>query len=349
MHRLSVRAALAAMPTIAMRPARIARRSLALALVVFVLAFCFGWGESHAAGPRIGFLSPGTKESSKPVLDGLRQGLREQGYVEGNNITIEYRYANFQFDRLPELARELIALPVDVLVANVTQASVAARDNTTTIPIVMVGTSDPVASGLVTSLSSPGGNVTGTSGMFSEAAGKRLQLLKEAAPGVRRVAVLWNPSNRLFQSQLLRETDIAAKALGIELRLFEASDVASIERAFTAIATERASGLNVLPDPTLGSYAPRIAAFAQRMRLPSVGGGEGYAHAGFLIGYGPSLYDLARESASYVVKILKGAKPAELPVQQPTRFELVVNLKTARQIGVSVPQSLRARADRLIE
>jgi len=349
MQQRFARAAGAALRTIATRPTSIARRFVSPALFVALVAFCVASAQSHAAGPRIGVLSPGTPESSKSVLDGLRQGLREQGYTEGTSIAIEYRFANFQFERLPDLARELIGLPVDVLVTNVTQASVAAKDNTTTIPIVMVGVSDPVASKLVSSLSNPGGNVTGTSGMFSEAAGKRLQLLKEAAPGIRRVAVLWNPANRLFQSQLLRETEVAAKQLGVELRLFETRDLASIESAFTAIANERAVGVDVLPDPTLGSHAPRIAVLAQRMRLPSVGGGAGYAEAGLLIGYGPSLRELARDAAGYVAKILKGAKPADLPVAQPTRFELVVNLRTAEQIGVSVPQSVRARADRLIE
>ena len=224
--------------------------------------------ESHAAGPRIGLLSPGTPESTAPVLAGLRQGLREHGYIDGTNVVIESRYANGRFDRLPELARDLIGLPVDILVTNVTEASIAAKDISKTIPIVMVGVSDPVASGLISSLSHPGGNVTGTSGMFSEAAGKRLELLNEAVPGMRRVAVLWNPTNRVFQSQMIRETEAAARPLGIQLQMFEAHDLPSIERAFIAISKRRVSALNVLPDPTLGTHAARIAALAVKARLP---------------------------------------------------------------------------------
>jgi len=318
-------------------------------LVLAVIAFSAVCTESYAASPRIGFLGPGTPESSAMVLAGLRQGLREHGYIEGANIAIESRFARDQLERLPDLSRELIGLPVDVLVTFVTQASIAAKDNTKTIPIVMIAVSDPVASKLVSSLSHPGGNVTGTSGMFSEGAGKRLQLLKEAAPGLQSVAVIWNPNNRVFQSQMIQETEAAAKRLGIRLKMFEAYDATSIERIFTAISNERALGLNILPDTTLGTHAPTIAALAAKARLPSIGGGTAFAEAGGLIGYGPSLRELARNAGGYVAKILRGAKPADLPVEQPTTFELIVNLKTAKQIGVTVPQSLKARADRLIE
>ncbi|MEO5699054.1 MAG: ABC transporter substrate-binding protein, partial [Casimicrobiaceae bacterium] len=231
-----------------------------------VIALSWVCAESYAAGPRIGFLSPGTPENAQTQLAGLRQGLREHGYVDGISIAIDPRFADYEFDRLPVLARELIGLPVDVLVTSVTQASIAAKDNTKKIPIVMVGVSDPVASKLVSSLSHPGGNVTGTSGMFSEGAGKRLQLLKEAAPGIQRVAVIWNPTNRVFQRQMIRETEAAAQQLGIRLQLFEAHDLASIEHVFATIANERALGLNILPDPTLGAYAPRIAILAEKAR-----------------------------------------------------------------------------------
>jgi len=283
------------------------------------------------------------------MLEGLREGLREHGYADGGNVTIETRYANGQFDALPELARELIGLPVDVLVAFVTQASIAAKDNTKRIPIVMVGVSDPVASGLVSSLSRPGGNVTGTSGMFSESSGKRLELLAEAIPGARRVAVLWNPANRVFQMQLIQETEAAARPLGIQLRMFEARDAESIEKAFATIAKERFSGLNVLPDPTLASHSARIAALAAKAGLPSMSGNSVYAEAGGLMTYGPSFRELARSAAGYVAKILKGAKPAELPVERPTKFELVINMKTAKQLGITVPRALQLRADRMIE
>jgi putative ABC transport system substrate-binding protein len=324
---------------------RLASRILLLAVVVL----CSVHAQSHAADPRIGFLSPGTPESTASMLAGLRQGLREHGFVDGTNITIESRFAHFQFDRLPDLARELIGLPVDVLVTNVTQATIAARDNTKTIPIVMVGVSDPVASGLISSLSRPGGNVTGTSGMFAEGAGKRLELLNEAVPGLRRVGVLWNPANRVFQLQVIRETEAAARALGIQLQLFEAGDLASIERVFATISRERVSGLSMLPDPTLGAHASKIAALAEKARLPSVSGSGTYADAGGLMSYAPSLTELARNSGGYVAKILKGAKPAELPVEQPTKFEFVINIKTAKQLGVTIPQSLLLRADRVIQ
>ena len=323
-------------------------KSCVVLLAVIVLASVHA--ESDAAGPRIGLLSPGTAEGTAPVLAGLRQGLREHGYIEGTNVTIEPRFANGQFDRLPALAGELIGLPVDVLVTWVTEASIAARDNSKTIPIVMIGVGDPVASGLISSLSHPGGNVTGTSGMFSEAAGKRLELLNEAVPGRGRIAVLWNPANRVFQSQMIRETEAAARPLGIQLQMFEARDLASIEKAFAAISKERISGVNVLPDPILvGAHGARIAALAAKARLPSVSGNSAYAEVGGLIAYGPSFPELARSAGGYVAKVLKGAKPADLPVERPTKFELVINMKTAKQIGVTLPQSLQLRADRLIE
>jgi len=319
-------------------------------MLLAVIALGAVHGESDAAGPRIGLLSPGTSESTAPVLAGLRQGLREHGYVEGANVTIEPRFANGQFDRLPALARELISLPVDVMVTFVTEASIAAKNNSKTIPIVMVGVGDPVASGLISSLSHPGGNVTGTSGMFSEAAGKRLELLNEAVPGMRRVAVLWNPANRVFQLQMIRETEAAARPLGIELQMFEARDLTSIERTFAAISKERISGVNVLPDPTLvGAHGAQIAALAAKARLPSVSGNSVYAEAGGLMTYGPSFPELARSAGGYVAKILNGAKPADLPVERPTKFELVINMKTAKQIGVTLPQSLQLRAGRVIE
>ncbi len=318
-------------------------------MLLAAIVFCSIHAQASAAGPRIGFLGPGTPESTAVVLAGLRQGLREHGYVEGTNITLESRFANGQFDRLPELARELIGLPVDVLVTFVTQASIAAKESTKTIPIVMIGVSDPVASGLVASLSRPGGNITGTSGMFLEASGKRLQLLKEAIPGVRRVAVLWNPANRVFQMQLIRETEAAARPLGVQLRFFEAHDPGSVERAFVAIAKERVSALNVLPDPNVAANGAQIAALAASARLPSVGGNSAYSEVGGLMTYGPSFPEMARSAGSYVARILKGRKPAELPIERPTKFELVINMKTAKQIGLTIPQALLLRADRVIE
>ncbi len=324
---------------------RSACRVLLLALVVL----CAAHAQVEAANPRIGFLSPGTPEGTAYVLDGLRQGLREHGFVDGINVTIESRFAYGWFDRLPALVRELVDLPVDVLATFVTQASLAAKQNTRTIPIVMVAVSDPVASGLVTSLSRPGGNVTGTSASFSESAGKGLQFLKEAIPGLRRVAVVWNPANTVFQKQMLDETKVAARSLGIELQLFEARDAESIENALAAIAKERVSAVDVLPDPVFAANWARIAALTTGMRLPSVTVSSGYAEAGGLLTYGPSIADMARIAGGYVARILKGANPAQLPVELPTKFELVINARTAKQIGIVIPQSLRLRADRLIE
>jgi putative ABC transport system substrate-binding protein len=269
--------------------------------------------------------------------------------VEGINIAIESRFAHGQFERLPDLARELIGLPVDILVTVVTQASIAAKDNTKTIPIVMVGVSDPVAAGLVAALSRPGGNVTGTSGMNSEMAGKWLELLKELIPGAQRVAVLWNPANRIFQMQLIRQTEAAARALGLELQMLEARDLPSIEKVFAGLSKDRVSALNVLPDPTFVAHAGRIAALAEGARLPSVSGNTVYAEAGGLMAFGPYNPELARSAGAQVAKILKGAKPAELPVELPTKFELLINARTAKRLGVSIPQSLLIRADRVIE
>jgi putative ABC transport system substrate-binding protein len=283
------------------------------------------------------------------VLAALRQGLREHGYVEGTNITIELRFGNDRFDRLPGLALELIGMPVDVLVTYVTQASIAAKKSTGTIPIVMIGVGDPVASGLVSSLSRPDANVTGTSGAFSESAGKRLQLLKEAVPGLQRVGILWNPANPTFQKQILEETKAAARQLGLELQLFEAHDAESIESAFAAISKQRVPAVNVLPDPVFAANWVRIASLAAKARMPSVSMSSAYAEAGGYMAYGASIPELARSAGGYVAKILRGAKPAELAIERPTKFELVINTRTAKQIGMTVPPSLRLRADRLIE
>jgi putative ABC transport system substrate-binding protein len=322
-----------------------ARRLLAIAAVVLGAAHV----HADAANLRIGFLSPVTAEASAIVLAGLRDGLREQGFVDVASVTIEARFADDRFDRLPELARELVGLPVDVLVAYVTQASLAAKKTTDTIPIVMVGVSDPVASGLVASLARPGANITGSSAPFTESAGKALQFLKEAMPGLRRVGVIRNPGNAVFQKQVLEAAQASARQLGIELQLFDARDRDSIDAAFTQIGKQRLAAVYVLPDPVLAANWPHIAAQATKLRLPSVTVSSSYAEAGGLMTYGPSIADAARIAGRQVGKILKGAAPGALPVEQSTKFELVINAGTARQIGFVVPQSLRLRADRLIE
>jgi putative ABC transport system substrate-binding protein len=325
------------------------QRWVHLVLLCAAVALSSFAAHSEAASPRIGFLSPSSAQGSEFGLEGFRQGLREHGYVDGTNVLIEPRFANDRFDRLPQLARELLGLPVEVPVAYVTQASIAAKQATATVPIVIVGVSDPVASGLVASLSRPGANITGTSAPFSESAGKGLQLLREALPGLRRVAVLRNPANTVFQAQMLDGTMAAARSLGIELEVFDARDGASIDSAFEAMARQRLAALNVLPDPLFAAHWTRIATLAARLRLPSVTVSSRYAEAGGFMTYGPSLADAARIAGGYVARILKGAKPGDLPVEQSTKFELVINLRTANQLGISVPQTLRLRADRLIE
>ena len=324
-----------------------ARGALAALLVAFV-ALCSVAAPSAAANVRIGFLSPSTAEGSAFILESLRQGLRDHGFADGAGVTIEARFADDRFDRLSALARELVELPVDVLVTYVTQASIAAKQATDRIPIVMLGVSDPLASGLVASLSRPGGNITGTSGAFTGMTGKGIQLLREAVPGLRRAAVVWNPGNRVFQAQMRAEAETSARQLGIALHFFEATEPVSLEAAFAAIASQRLPVI-VLPDPVFAGSWGLIAALAANARLPSVTVSEAYAEAGGLMAYGPSLSDLSRRTAGYVAKILKGTKPATLAIERPTKYELVINLKTAKQIGMTMPQSLRLRADRLIE
>jgi len=276
-----------------------------------------------------------------------RDRLRELGWVEGQNLVVESRWAEGRFERLPQLAAELVRLKCDVIAAVVTQASLAARNATDTIPIVMIGVSDPVALGLVASLARPGRNVTGTSGVAAQLVGKQLELLREIFPDVPRVAGLWNPGNPVFQALQLREAEIAARALGVEMQMLEARAPAEFERVLAAIPPRRP--LLVLGDPLFTSHRKRITEIAAARRIPIVTGVSDYAEAGALLTYGPSYADLSRRSAVYVDRILKGARPADLPVEEPTAFELVVNLKTARALGVTVPRPLLLRAQRVIE
>jgi putative ABC transport system substrate-binding protein len=296
---------------------------------------------------RIGYLSP---RSSLTASDrAFLQGLRELGYVEGDNILIEFRFAEGKFDRLPVLAAELVGLNVDVIVSAVTQASLAAKASTRTIPVVMLAVSDPVGSGLITNIARPDGNITGTSAMNSEVIGKPLELLKELLPQTSLVAVLWNPGNAIFQRQLLRETERAAAALGMRLREFEARNADEIDLAFAAMAEAKADALLVLPDATLLEHRARVIDLAARNRLVTVYGQKEDALAGGLMSYGPDMSNQYYRGATYVDKILKGTKPPDLPVQQPTRFELVINLKTAKALGITIPLPLLGRADEMIE
>jgi putative ABC transport system substrate-binding protein len=283
--------------------------------------------------PRIGYLSPGSA-SPGPLAyhDEFQRGLRELGYVEGQNIVIEYRFAEGKFDRLDRLAAELVQLNVDVIVSVVTQASLAAKNATGTIPIVIVSVADPVGAGLVASLARPGANVTGTSAMTSEVIGKSLALLKQTVPIVSPVAVLWNPNNVTYQGQILRETEMAAGKLAVELQTFGVRAPDEFDRTFAAMTSARAASLLVLPDPLFSAYTARIADLADKSRLPAMFGLREDVAAGGLLAYGPKYAALYRRAASYVDKILKGTKPVDLPVEQPTEFEFIINLKTARAL-----------------
>ncbi len=317
--------------------------TLALGVLVAPLA-------AHAQQPgkvyRIGLLSPTSRGFG---VEAFREGLQVLGYVEGHNTVIEHRSAEGRFDRLPELAAELVRLRVDVIVAVVTQASLAAKNATKTIPIVMLAVGDPVGAGLVASLARPGGNITGTSNQNVELTGKSLELLKNTIPKLRVVAVLWNPANPVYQAQIVKATEAAARVLGIQLRMFAARDATEIDRAFAAMTTERAEALTVIVDPAFDAHLTRIAALAANGHLPSIGGFGKYAGAGGLMAYTANFSEQARRTAVYVDKILRGAKPADLPVEQPTRFELLINLKTAKALGLTIPPAVLARADQVIE
>ncbi len=276
------------------------------------------------------------------------EGLRELGYVEGQNITIERRSSEGKYERLPDLAAELVRLNVDVIVAPANENVVAAKRATRTIPIVMAGSVDPVGSGLVASLAQPGGNVTGLSLNAPGLAGKQLQLLKEIVPRVSRVAVLWNPTNRAGHA-LLGEAKVAARSLGVRLQVLEARGPDGFPGAFAAMASERAGALLVFSDGMLLLHRTRIADSAAKSRLPAMYGRREFVDAGGLMSYAPSLGDNLRRAATYVDKILKGAKPADLPVEQPAKFEMVLNLKTAKALGLIIPPSMLVQADQVIE
>jgi len=307
--------------------------------------------DAQQAGkvPRIGFLGTRTLSDTSPYLDAFRQGLRELGWVEGQNIVIDDRFAEGRFDRLPNLAAELVRLKVAIIVAAPTPAVVAAKKATETIPIVAIAVGDPVGIGLIASLARPGGNVTGLS--FSvglEIAGKGLELLKETVPKVRRVAVLSNPANP-GQPLSIRELNVAAQSLGVQLQLLEARGPNDFDGAFAAMATERVGALLVVADSMFNLHRTRLADLAARSRLPAAYGLRENVEAGGLMSYGPSVRDLFRRAATYVDKVLKGAKPGDLPVEQPTKFELVINLKTAKALGLTIPPSLLGRADEVIQ
>lgn len=296
----------------------------------------------------IGFLASSSAERLKTRLPAFKQSLRELGYVEGKNIIIEYRYAEGKFERLPDLAAELVRLKVDVLVAEGAPAAQAAKNATSVIPIVMGNAADPVGTGLVASLARPGGNITGLSDFNLGVVTKRLELLKEVVPSASRVAVLLNPSNPTNPLQL-KEIQAAAPALRVTLLSLEAKAAGDIDRAFTTMRKERPGALIVIGDPMFGTHARRIVELAAKSRLPAIYSSRISIDTGGLMSYGTNFDDLYRRAATYVDKILKGTKPSDLPVEQPTKFELIVNLKTAKALGLTIPQSVLFRADEVIQ
>ena len=295
--------------------------------------------------PRIGILFIGSR--NQPHLEAFKQGLRERGYTEGKNIDFEYRYAEGREDRLPELAAELVQLKVDVMVVTADISAQAAQQATKTIPIV-VTTGDPVTWGLAASLAKPGGNVTGLSVLLADLSGKRVEILRETFPKLTRLATLWNPTPKVA-TPVFKETSAAAQALSLQLHSFEVETLQDIERALAEISKLRSSALLVLLSPLVTLHSKRIVQLALKQHLPGMYPTRQFAEEGGLMAYGPIIGDLYRRAATYVDKILKGAKPAELPVEQPMKFELVINLKTAKQIGLTIPPNVLARADKVIK
>jgi putative ABC transport system substrate-binding protein len=300
---------------------------------------------------RIGYLSPSPASTTPHLREAFRQGLRDLGYVEGRNLVIEYRYAEGKPERYSALAVELVALKVDVIVTANTPAALAAKQATRTLPIVFPVAVDPVQSGLVTSLARPSGNVTGLSAVAAELVGKCLEQLKQAVPGVSRVAVLWQPGGideRTEQDQL-KGAEVAARALGVRLQFVEARGPADLDRAFSDMTRARAGALTVLTSVMFVNERRRLVDLAAKNRLPAVYAQREFVDTGGLMAYGPNLADLFRRAATYVDRILKGAKPGDLPVEQPTKFELAINLKTAKALGLTMPPSLLQRADEVIQ
>jgi putative tryptophan/tyrosine transport system substrate-binding protein len=326
--------------------------SFAPALCAMLLALCASAeAQQPKKIPRIGYLSAFNPAIESTRAEPIRLALHELGYIEGQNIAFEYRYAEGKPDRFPEFAAELVRLTVNVIVAEGgTRLVLAAKNATKTIPIVMTGRgADPVEAGIIDTLARPGGNVTGITLLSRELSGKRLELLKEAVPKVTRVAVLYDPALSGSVRELKEDLPAAARALGLTVQPWEVRAVGDFERAFAALNKERPDGLHVTGGPLMNANEKRTVGFALKSRLPSVYGRREAADAGGLMSYGADLAASYRRVAYYVDRILKGAKPADLPVEQPTKFELVINLKTAKQIGVTIPQSLLYRADKVFK
>ncbi len=326
-----------------------------------ILAFAVGMvvssppasAQQPARVARVGFVMTGPPEVAlaRAVLDAFRRGLRERGYVEGQNIALELRYGEYKLDRLPRLVAELVRLKVDLIVVGSTPVARAAKQVTSTVPIVVGAMGDPVGDGLVASLARPGGNITGLTFLGPELVAKRLQLLKEAVPDVSRVAVLWDPDAypELTMRAMLNEAEAAARALGVQLRLMGVRGSNDFAGAFSAMTREGADALITFPSPMLFGEHRRIVDLATKSRLPAMYQSREFVEAGGLMSYGADIVDLFRRAATYVDKILKGARPADLPVEQPTNFELVINLKTAKALGLTIPQAVLIRASEVIQ
>ena len=329
------------------------KKKVTLVMLAALILACFQLAAAQQPKkvPRIGYLSAQDSAREFARSEAIRLALREVGYIEGQNIAIEFRYAEGKRDRYPELAAELVPLKVDIIVVAGGVAPIqAAKNATTTIPVVMVGGgADPVEAGLVESLARPGGNVTGLTNLNRKLGGKRLELLKEAVSKLARVAVLYDPAASSPVLEVKEVLPVAARALGLTVRSWEVRAADGFERVFAALNKERPEGLYVTGGTLMIANQKRIVGFALKNRLPSMGNGKPFVDAGGFMSYGADVTDSYRRAATYVDKILKGAKPADLPVQQPSTFELVINLKTAKALGVTIPPTMLARADEVIE
>jgi putative tryptophan/tyrosine transport system substrate-binding protein len=323
------------------------RRTLLMGSLGLLAAPLAAEAQQPAQGHRIGLLIGSSESFVTPYIEIFRQALRALGYVEGGNIVIEFRYADGHYDRLSILAADLVRLKVDIIVTEGTPPTRAARQATTTIPIVMTVTGDPVAAGLVTNLARPGGNLTGASFFFPEMAAKRLQLLKELIPALSRVTVVWNPSNAVH-GPTVKAVEAAAKSLGIDVQHVKIQAPADVDDALVAISRRRDSVV-VLEDALVNVCSTQIADVATRHRLPTIFGLTTFVEAGGLMAYGPNRPELWRRAATFVHKILRGAKPGDLPVEQPVRFDLAINVRTAQELRLTIPPSLLLRADHLIQ
>jgi putative tryptophan/tyrosine transport system substrate-binding protein len=327
---------------------QVQRRYFLIAAGALLAAPLAARAQQPARIARIGFLGAGSAYSLATYIEAFRQGLHEAGYVEGKNIMIEYRWAEDKYERLPDLAAQLLQIKVDVIVTEGTNSTQVARNATKNIPIVMALAGDPVGSGLIQSLARPGSNVTGVTTLSLELVGKQMQMLKAIVPGLGRMALLWDPVNAAAV-RALKGIETDARSLGLELQLIEARAASELDRAFSALAKKRPGALTVTSSLMFDGQQRRIADLAAQHRLPAIYSKTPFAEAGGLISYGANFHDLFKRASVYVDKILKGAKPVDLPVEQPIKFELVINLKSAKTLALTIPQSLLLRADRVIQ